>query len=169
MTAAHPHPHSHAWDWAVAVYARPGVEDALLDLQDRFGQCVPLLLTAAWAAAEGRVFDAESLEAAADAARVYEGTIVGPLRAIRRTLKAPVPDLDDPARLAIREQVKALELDAERRLIGALEALAPAAGPSGPAPGLWGPVADGLVEAARAWARVVPRAELVSLAARLSP
>jgi uncharacterized protein (TIGR02444 family) len=163
MTAAHPHAHSHAWDWAVAVYARPGVQDALLDLQDGYGQCVPLLLTAAWAAAEGRAFDAESLEAAADAARVYEGTVVGPLRAIRRTLKAPVPDLDDPARLALREQVKALELDAERRLIGALEALAPA---PGAAPR---PVADGLVEAARAWARVVPRAQLVSLAARLSP
>jgi uncharacterized protein (TIGR02444 family) len=158
MTTAH-----HAWDWAVAAYAHAGVEEALLDLQDRFGQCVPLLLSAAWAAAEGRAFDAESLEAAADAARVYEGTIIGPLRAIRRTLKAPVPDLDDPARLAIREQVKALELDAERRLIGGLEALAPAPGASGPRP-----VADGLLAAARAWSRVVPRAELVSLAARLS-
>ena len=162
MTAAHPH--SHAWDWAVAAYARPGVEQALLDLQDRFGQCVPLLLTAAWAAAEGRAFDAESLEAAADAARAYDGTIIAPLRAIRRTLKGPVPDLEDHTRLALREQVKALELDAERRLIGALEALAPA--PDGPGPR---PIADGVLAAARAWTRVVPRAELTSLAARLSP
>jgi uncharacterized protein (TIGR02444 family) len=159
----HAHP-SHAWDWAVAAYARPGVEQALLDLQDRFGQCVPLLLTAAWAATAGRAFDEESLEAAADAARVYEGTLIGPLRAIRRTLKAPVPDLDDPARLAMREQIKAVELDAERRLIGALEALAPAPGASGVRP-----IAEALVAAARAWARVVPRAELVSLAARVSP
>ena len=159
-----PHAHSHAWDWAVAAYARPGVEPALLDLQDRYGQCVPLLLVSAWANDVGRAFDAESLEAAADTARAYDGTITGPLRAIRRSLKAPVPDLDEPARLAIREQVKALELDAERRLIGALEALAPAGGASGASP-----VADGLAAAARAWSRVVPRAELVSLAARLSP
>lgn len=166
MTDAHAgaHGHGHAWDWAVAAYARPGVEPALLDLQDRYGQCVPLLLVSAWAHDAGRAFDAESLEAAADAARAYDGTIIGPLRAIRRTLKAPVPDLDEPARHAIREQVKALELDAERRLIGALEALAPAPGASGPKP-----VADGLVAAARAWSRVIPRAELVSLAASLSP
>src|SRR5262249_9167944 len=85
-------------------------------------------------------------------------------RAIRRTLKAPVPDLDDSARLAIREQVKAIELDAERRLIGALEALAPPPGATGVQP-----VADALVAAARAWTRVVPRADLVSLAARVSP
>jgi uncharacterized protein (TIGR02444 family) len=162
---ANPGPHSgHAWDWAVAVYARAGVQEALLDLQDRFGQCVPLLLTAAWAAAAGRAFDEESLEAAADVARAYDGTLIGPLRAIRRTLKAPVPDLDDPARLALREQVKALELDAERRLIGALEALAPAPNGAGVRP-----VADALVAAARAWTRVVPRAELLSLAARVSP
>jgi uncharacterized protein (TIGR02444 family) len=152
MTTAQPHPHSHAWDWAVAVYARPGVQEALLDLQDQFGQCVPLLLTAAWAAADGRAFDEESLEAAADAARAYDGTIIAPLRAIRRTLKAPVPDLDEPARLALREQVKALE------------AIAPAAGASRATP-----LADGLVAAARAWTRVVPRAVLVALAARLSP
>ena len=163
MTPAQPNP-AHAWDWAVAAYARPGVEAALLDLQDRFGQCVPLLLTAAWAAAAGRAFDAESLEAAADAARAWDGTIIAPLRAIRRTLKAPVPDLDDHTRLAIREQLKALELDAERRLIGALEALAPPSDTSGVRP-----IADALAAAARAWTRVVPRAELTSLAARLSP
>ena len=167
MTAVHAHP-AHAWDWAVAAYARPGVQQALLDLQDRFGQCTPLLLTAAWAAAAGRAFDAESLEAAADAARAYDGTIIAPLRAIRRTLKGPVPDLDDHTRLAIREQVKALELDAERRLIGALEALAPAQGAPQAASG-GAPIADALATAARAWTRVVPRAELVGLAARLSP
>ena len=151
------------WDWAVAAYARPGVEEALLGLQDRHEQSVCLLLFAAWAADEGRAVSADDLEAAVDTARVYETTVLGPLRAIRRTLKAPVPDLDDPARLAIREQVKALELDAERRLIGALGPLASEA--KGPPRS----IADGLVEAARAWARATPRAELVSLAARLSP
>jgi uncharacterized protein (TIGR02444 family) len=155
---------ARAWDWAVAAYARPGVEPALLDLQDRYGQSAPLLLVAAWAAQAGRPFAAERLEAAVDTARAYEDTVVGPLRAIRRTLKAALPDIEDGARLGIREQVKALELDAERRLIGALEAIAcevEAAEPAG--------VASGLVSAAHRWSRVLPRAELAELAARLSP
>ena len=38
-----------------------------------------------------------------------------------------MPDLDDAAREAVRAQVKAVELEAERRLLAALEALAPAA------------------------------------------
>jgi uncharacterized protein (TIGR02444 family) len=151
-----------AWDWAVARYARPGVEEALLDLQDRYEQCVSLLLFAAWAAAEGRRLDEEDLEAAVDTARAYETTVLRPLRAIRRTLKAPIPDVEDAARLAMREQVQAVELDAERRLIGELAAAAPAA--SGPAR----TIADGLVAAAKTWARTVPRAELLALAGRLS-
>jgi uncharacterized protein (TIGR02444 family) len=152
-----------AWDWAVAAYAKPGVEEALLGLQDRHDQSVCLLLFAAWAADTGRKPDAEALEAAVDTARVYETTVLAPLRAIRRTLKAPVPDLEDAARLAIREQIKALELDAERRLLGALSDMA--APPAAAAPL---PIADGMVNAARLWARAIPRAELVALAARLS-
>ena len=151
-----------AWDWAVAHYARPGVEAGLLDLQDRYEQCVSLLLFAAWAAAEGRRLEEEDLEAAVDVARAYETTVLKPLRAIRRTLKAPIPDVEDPARLGMREQVQAVELDGERRLIGALGALAPE--PRGPAL----PIEGALVAAARAWARTVPRAELLALAGRLS-
>jgi uncharacterized protein (TIGR02444 family) len=151
-----------AWDWAVAHYARPGVEAALLDVQDRYEQCVSLLLFAAWAAADGRKLDEEDLEAAVDVARAYETTVLRPLRTIRRTLKAPIPDVEDAARLAMREQVQGLELDGERRLIGALGALAPES--RGPAR----PLDVALVAAAKAWARTVPRAELVSLAARLS-
>jgi uncharacterized protein (TIGR02444 family) len=153
-----------AWDWVVETYARPGVETALLDLQDRCGQSIPLLLAAAWAAVDGRPFAAEPLEAAVETARAYDRAVIAPLRAIRRTLKGPVPDLEDAARQAMREQVKALELDAERRLFGALETIAREAG-GGEAT----PVSTALISAAHAWGRVLPRAELASLAARLSP
>jgi uncharacterized protein (TIGR02444 family) len=152
-----------AWDWAVAAYARPEVEAALMELQDRWGQNVPLLLVGAWAAVSGRPFAAERLEAAVDTARVYEETVVGPLRAIRRTLKGPTPDIDDASRLAIREQIKALELDAERRLIGALEAIATEAPAGKPET-----ISSGLVSVAHLWSRVIPRSELADLAARLS-
>jgi hypothetical protein len=76
---------------------------------------------------------------------------------VRRTLKTPVPDLETEARLAVREQVKAIELAAERHLLNGLEALSPA--PTG-APR---PPVDAMAETARLWDRVVPRPALRTL------
>lgn len=149
------------WDWSLKAWAADGVVEACLELQDAAGQNIPLLLWAAWAAAEGRRPDAEAVEAACDTARAWQETAVAPLRAVRRALKARAPDLDDAAREAVRAGVKAVELDAERHLMIALEALAPA--PSGP------PQArlDALVAVARVWSPMTPRAGLVKLADRL--
>lgn len=153
---------SALWDWAVRVYAEPGVEEACLTLQDRHAQNSGLLLWAAWAAAAGRVPDADAIEAACDTARAWETAAIAPLRAVRRTLKAPVPDMDDGARLGLRDEVKAAELSAERRLLAELEALAPAV--TGPAR----PILDALVAVARAWGPATPRPALTVLAQRLS-
>lgn len=150
------------WAWAVAAYAKPGAREACLNLQDGHDQNVPYLLWAAWAAETGRKLDAETLEAAVDTARAWDGAAVRPLRALRITLKKPIPDLDDTAREAVREQVKAVELEAERRLLEALEALAPEPN-SAPRPML-----QALAEAARAFSPIVPRAALDTLAATLS-
>lgn len=152
---------SDFWPWAVAAYEAPGVAEACLSLQDHNEQNVPLLLWAAWVAVTGRRPDEETIEAACDAARAYDTVVVAPLRAVRRTLKAPIPDVDNDHREALRQQVKALELDAERRLMLELEALAPA--PSG-APRR---AIDGLADTAKLWARVVPRPALTTLADRL--
>ncbi len=152
---------SDLWTWAVKAYDGPGVAEACLSLQDHNEQNVPLLLWAAWVAVTGRRPDEETIEAACDAARAYDTVIVSPLRAVRRTLKAPIPDVENDHREALRQQVKALELDAERRLMLELEALAPA--PSG-APRR---AIDGLAETAKLWARVVPRPALTTLADRL--
>ena len=148
------------WAWAARAWAAPGVAEAGLALQDHQGQNPPLLLWAGWCALTGRPLDEETLEAACDTARAWNETVVAPLRALRRTLKAPVPDLEDAARLSVRAGVKAVELEAERHLLDALEALA------GP-PGTPHPAAEGLVAAARAWDRTVPRAGLQHLAALL--
>ena len=152
---------SDLWTWAVAAYEAPGVAEACLSLQDHNEQNVPLLLWAAWVAVTGRRPDEETIEAACDAARAYDTVVTAPLRAVRRTLKAPIPDVDNDHREALRQQVKALELDAERRLMLELEDLAPA--PSG-APRR---AIDGLAETAKLWARVVPRPALTTRADRL--
>ena len=149
------------WAWALAAYRAPGVSEACLGLQDVNGQNVPLLLWAAWAARTGRALDEDTVEAACDAARAWDRVAVTPLRAVRRTLKRPVPDIDDAAREALRDQVKAAELAAERHLLAGLEALVPTAG--GPPQ----PAIEGLVAVARAWSRVVPRPALIALAERL--
>ena len=150
------------WDWTLAAYKREGVPEACLALQDFHEQNVCLLLWGAWCAETGRLPDEETLEAAADTARAWETTTVAPLRAIRRTLKTPVPDLDTEARLSVRDQIKTLELKAERHLLDQLQELAP------PASGKTRPALDGMVDAARLWTRIIPRPALKTLSERLS-
>lgn len=149
------------WDWSLRVWTAEPVRTAALDLQDAQGQNLPLLLWAAWCARTGRAPDADDIEAACDTARVWQDTTVAPLRAIRRSLKSRMPDFGDADREAVRAQVKAIELDVEKRLLGALEALAPV--PSG-APA---PVFPALIAVAREWAPITPRRSLELLAERL--
>jgi len=143
------------WDWALAVYARPGVSDACLVLQDAHGQNVPLLLWAVWAEAR----DPALLGRAAEATRAWDAVAVGPLRAVRRALKAASPPVADAAREALRDDVKGAELRAERVL---LETLAGLGGRNGGAPAL-----EALEAASRAWGNQAPRAALAVLAAAL--
>jgi uncharacterized protein (TIGR02444 family) len=152
---------SDLWDWAVRAYASDGVSEACLHLQDAAGQNVPLLLWAAWAARTGRSPDADTLEAACDIARAWQETAIAPLRSVRRALKSRNPDLEDADREAVRAQVKAVELEAERRLLAALEALSPL--PEGAAR----PVLEVLVAVARQWSPMTPRPGLTALAERL--
>lgn len=150
------------WDWAVEAYGREGVSEACLQLQDYFEQNVCLLLWAAWCAQTGHRPDEETIEAACDIARAWQDTTIAPLRAVRRTLKKPVPDLEPDFREAVRNRVKAIELEAEKYLLAQLSDLvaAPSASPR--------PVLDGLVEVARLWDKTVPRPALKTLAERLS-
>ena len=147
---------SAIWDWALAAYDRPGLPQACLALQDEHGQNTAFLLWAAWAG----VGDPELLARGADLAARWEAEALGPLRAARRALKAPFPPLDDAARLALREQVKGIELQAERLLMEGLAALA------GPGPGGVEPRAA-LTAASRAWKSLAPDTALAALATAL--
>jgi uncharacterized protein (TIGR02444 family) len=145
------------WDWATRAYAAPGVQALCLDLQDRYGQSVCLLLWAGWMAASGRSPPAGTLEAAAGVARSWEAGVIGPLRSARRAL-ATAPGLDPDDRAALRAQVQAAELAAERALLAALEALAAAGGaPAGSA--------AALAAASLAWGAPAPTGALNALSA----
>ncbi len=149
------------WDYALTAWKTPGVETAALELQDIGGQSICLLLWAGWTAREGFALDDETIEAACDTARAWDSRVTGPLRSIRRAIKGPVIDISTGDREAIRAQVKTIELDAERRLLASLEALAPA-DRAAPRPAL-----DALVAVSRVWDRSTPRAGLTALAALL--
>jgi uncharacterized protein (TIGR02444 family) len=101
------------WRFSLALYARPGVAEALIALQDRAGCDVNLVLFALWrGAARGHRLDGAEFAAAETAIASIGRDIVAPLRQLRRRLKtAPAADLQ-----ALRRRLLALELAAERRV-----------------------------------------------------
>ena len=152
---------SQFWDWALSAYARPGVAQACLDLQDEHGQCTPYLLWAAWAAQSGRGLDEAMLVKGADLAHRWEPVFIKPVRAVRRALKPVLDGVADDLREALREQVKAVELAAEKTLMLSLEALALVA-PSGSVT-----VQQALEQATALWAPSAPKNSLMALSQHL--
>lgn len=108
------------WDFAIDHYARLGVADACLCLQDEHGQSVALLIWRLWSL--DRTVDEAALAEAVAAAREWERTVLRPLRAVRRALKRSGSAIDPDVSEELRREIASLELKAERRLLEALEA-----------------------------------------------
>lgn len=112
------------WRFSLAFYARPGIPDALIALQDRAGFDVNLMLFALWrGAVHGQRLQASELRAAAAAVAPLRREVVGPLRDLRRRLKT----VGDAGIWALRRRVLGLELAAERAAQSRLAALLAAA------------------------------------------
>jgi uncharacterized protein (TIGR02444 family) len=110
------------WTFALDLHAKPGVGEACLGLQDRHGCDVNILLFAAWMGAIRRhTLSSAELVEAADAVRDWHAEIVRPLRSVRRRLKSGPPPAPDAATEALRTRLKAIEIDAERIELAALE------------------------------------------------
>ena len=107
-----PHPF---WNFSLELYGAEGVAEACLDLQDRRGCDVNVLLFCCWLAASGRpTLSADRLRAILKASDVWQADVVKPLRAIRRKLKdgswaGALPETVD----AVRRRVADAELAAE--------------------------------------------------------
>ena len=112
---------SDLWTFALRLYAQPGVEAACLHLQDR-GADVCLLLTACWLGRRGVSFEEPRLRALADRCGPWQERVVKPLRALRQGWREAARE--DPALDGLREQIKALEVEAERKLLARLESAA---------------------------------------------
>jgi uncharacterized protein (TIGR02444 family) len=105
------------WNFSLAVYGANAVEDECLDLQDRFGLDVNLVLLCAYlGAVHGAALTAGDIASARAEAGPWHEQIVRPLRAARRSLKTIALRTDDETKAAtqLRIQVKAIELESER-------------------------------------------------------
>ena len=100
-------------DYAAAIYGQPGVEAACLRLQDHHGAGVNLLLFALWQASRGTYLDRLSVRSAIAATADWQSTVVRPLRAVRRRLKAQHYGATSTAAERVRQQVKLAELEGE--------------------------------------------------------
>ncbi|MCK2185655.1 TIGR02444 family protein [Halomonas getboli] len=102
------------WDFALALYARPGAEAACLHLQDDAGVEVIELLWRLWLFRHGLAAGPMP-----DAVARWQAEVTAPLRRLRRSLKAEAAEREGVA--ALRQRLKAAELDAEREALVRLE------------------------------------------------
>lgn len=100
------------WRFSLALYARPGIAEALIALQDRAGLDVNLILFGLWAGAcHGIDLGSDRFAAAAEAAADMTDRVRS-IRALRRQFGAAA---DNDVR-HLRRALLRLELDAERQV-----------------------------------------------------
>ncbi|MFZ3152697.1 TIGR02444 family protein [Pseudomonas sp.] len=107
------------WRFAEALYQRPGVEAACLLLQTQ-GADVCLLLCAAWLERRQIACSNERTEALRAVAQPWQQQVVMPLRHLRQSWREPAQR--DNALAQLRDQIKQLELAAEREQLERLAA-----------------------------------------------
>lgn len=117
------------WDFSLALYGKPEVATACLDLQDRHGRDVNLVLYLCWLGMSGRGrVDPAGLARAEAAVAPWRRLAIEPLRKARRSLSPA----ERKGVAALYDAAKAMELAAERLGQERLAALAPqpSAGPA---------------------------------------
>jgi uncharacterized protein (TIGR02444 family) len=103
------------WRFSLALYARPGIAEALIGVQDRAARDVNVILFGLWLGVrEGRLLAAGDIADAEAAIAPIVASAVAPLRQLRRQLKAPVNP--DPDIEGLRRRIAGLEIAAERRV-----------------------------------------------------
>jgi uncharacterized protein (TIGR02444 family) len=114
------------WIFSLRTYSRPGVSEACLELQERSGVDVNVLLFLLWLAAQGRRADCNEVAAIIAAVEDWRREVVTPLRRARRAAKEAPEGFDAHSAAALRTLLKRVELEAERLEQEALYAWRPA-------------------------------------------
>jgi uncharacterized protein (TIGR02444 family) len=103
------------WKFSLAVYGAPGVSDACLELQERRGADVNLVLFAAFVGWSGRGrLDAAALADCRAAVGPWSAGAVQALRAVRRALKGDLGAVTAADAADLRKRVAAVEIAAEQ-------------------------------------------------------
>jgi uncharacterized protein (TIGR02444 family) len=116
------------WEFSNRVYRLEGVPDACLTLQDRHGVDVNMMLFCCWTGATIGVVSDATMSEALGYSSLWAENVVRPLRRVRRWLKS------DHGESELRDEVKRVELDAERVQQDALEAITLGMAELGPGP-----------------------------------
>lgn len=107
-------PNLSFWEFSLAVYSRSGVPDACLELQDKHGADVNVVLFMLWVADRGRRLSAEDIVGMVNLTADWQSEVVRPLRLARRFLKMPATEWQLQETAALRARIKTNELEAER-------------------------------------------------------
>lgn len=109
------------WDFANELYQHQQIKTLCLELQDKFEVDVCLLLTVVWLAAQHKTVDKQSIAELLHVVDDWQQHITLPLRSLRKAIagspeKGRCADTD-----LIYQQLKHVELDAERLALQRLE------------------------------------------------
>jgi uncharacterized protein (TIGR02444 family) len=112
------------WPDMCAAYRDADLNRACLALQEAYDVDVPLLLVMCLAERAGHFIATDGLKTLVGEARAWRETVIRPLRQARHGMKEK---FQAPAELALRNDIKRLELEAERlHVLRIAEALPPA-------------------------------------------
>ena len=123
MASVLPENYVSFWDFSLQQYARPGVADVCLQLQDQHAVNVNLLLWCVWLERRGLVLNQERLGEAQQRIQAWDEHYVIPLRQLRRRMKTEF-GLVDAGIEQVRHQIKQAELLAEKQVQKQLESVA---------------------------------------------
>jgi uncharacterized protein (TIGR02444 family) len=107
-------PASPFWTFSLRLYGKPGVPPACLALQAGSGVDVNVLLFCLFAAKSGRALALPDVTRILATTEPWKSGAVVALRAARVYLRDPAPFIDAAAAEALRQRIKADELEAER-------------------------------------------------------
>lgn len=114
------------WEFSLEIYRLPDVAERLIALQDEYGADVNVVLFCCWCGQGGRLpLDAVFFERVDGELGCWRQEVIDVLRRLRRHMKGGVRGISLEVSTPLREEIKRLELDAERVMQSALAALAP--------------------------------------------
>lgn len=102
------------WRFSLSVYGTKPVQDVCLDAQERFGADVNLMLLCCWLGFSGVKLDSKGLKRLDQLVDGWRREVIDPVRTLRRRLVDSIGPMGPHATKPLRDDVKALELQAEQ-------------------------------------------------------